>query len=191
MDIKSQTRGDEVVKNNIARNVVLQKGESVQKNFRNLKAIGTYCEMMLTTRRLIVYTFGPDVERGRRIRRRKMDEIDLRSIHRFEYYLDYHRVNALVRIFGLLFFLAGAAVAYMNYTHGLDAYVAIPGTYWYYVFGGAALFVVIGIVMMFKNKKQLVLKIKSGLDDKLSLRFTADKTNEDALRFIAGKIHVD
>jgi len=181
------------VRNNIARNVVLQKGETVQKDFKNLKAIGTYCAMMLTTKRLIVYTFGPDVERGRRIRRRKMDEIDLRSIHRFEYYLDYHRVSAFVRIFGLIFFLAGAAAGYMNYTHALESYVPLLGSIpnWYYGFGAAVLLVVVGLSMMFGNKKYLMLKIKFGLDDKLSLRFTPDKPNEDALRFIAGKIHVD
>jgi len=147
--------------------------------------------MMLTTRRLIVYTFGPDIERGRRVRRRKMDEIDLRSIHRFEYYLDYHHVSVIVRILGLIFFLAGAAGAYMNYTHGLEAYIPAIAPYWYYVFGAAGLLAIIGLSMMFGNKKHLVLKVKSGLDDKLSLRFTSDRVNEDALRFIAGKIHVD
>ena len=50
---------------------------------------------------------------------------------------------------------------------------------------------IIGLAMMFKNKKYLVLKVKSGLDDKLSLRFTPEKQNEEALRFIAGKIHID
>jgi hypothetical protein len=179
------------VKNNIARNVVLQKGETVQKDFKTLKAIGTYCAMMLTTRRLIVYTFGPDTERGRRIRRRKMDEIDLRSIHRFEYYLDYHRVNIVVRLLGLIFFFAGATAAYMNYTRQLETYIPAVAPYWYYVFGGAALLAIVGLTLMFKNKKVLFLKIRSGMDDKLALRFTPDKVNEDALRYIAGKIHVD
>jgi len=181
------------MRNNIVRNVVLQKGETVQKDFKNLKAIGTYCAMMLTTKRLIVYTFGPDMERGKRIRRRKMDEIELRSIHRFEYYLDYHRVNAFVRVLGLIFFIAGAGAGYLNYTQALTAYLPIVGTlpYWYYAFGAAAFLVIIGLAMMFKNKKYLVLKVKSGLDDKLSLRFTPEKQNEEALRFIAGKIHID
>ncbi len=184
------------MRNNITRNVILQKGETVQKDFKNLKAQNTYCAMMLTTKRLIVYTFGPETEKGRRIRRRKMDEIDIRSIHRFEYYLDYRRVSVFVRILGVLFCLGAAFAAYTNYTQQLGTWIlAYTGfdiaPYWYYAFGACAVFAIIGVAMMFGNKKSLVLKIRSGLDDKLSLRFHPDKVNEEAFRFIAGKIHVD
>ncbi|MCK7486572.1 MAG: hypothetical protein MZU97_14400 [Bacillus subtilis] len=181
------------MRNNIVRNVVLQKGETVQKDFKNLKAVGTYCAMMLTTKRLIVSTFGPDIERGKRIRRRKMDEIELRSIHRFEYFLDYHRVNAFVRILGLIFFIAGAGAGYLNYTQALATYLLIVGTLPQLVLCLRRRGVPCDRRTCDDVQKQEVSgsQGQSGPRRQASLRFTPEKQNEEALRFIAGKIHID
>lgn len=179
------------MRNNVQGNVILQKNESIQKNFPNLKAKDKQCSMMLTTKRLIIYTFGPEIEKGKKVRRRMMNEIDIRSIHRFEYYLEYPRGTGLKRFIGFLFALIFGALIYGNYSGLLVNYLPIAANYSLYIYGVSAFFFLIGLFMLFKTRSILALKIKSGMEEKTSLQFFPNKRNEEALKFIAGKIHLE
>ena len=103
------------MKNRITRNVSLENGEVIQKEFRNLKAKNKQCSILVTDRRLIIYTFGPELSKGKRVRRQVMNEIDLRSIHRFEYFYEIQARSVAFRVLGLVLFLSGLILAYLTY----------------------------------------------------------------------------
>lgn len=179
------------MRNNVQGNVMLQKNEAIQKSFPSLKAKDKLCSMMLTTKRLVIYTFGLEIEKGKKVRRRVMNEIDIRSIHRFEYYLEYPRGTGFKRFIGFLLALIFGALIYGNYSQLLYRYVPIAANYTLYIYGVSALFFLIGLYMLFKTRSILALKIKSGMEEKTSLQFYPNKRNEEALKFIAGKIHLE
>lgn len=179
------------MKTNIQGNVILQKNESIQKNFKDMKAKGKICSMMLTNKRLIIYTYGLEVEKGRKVKRRIMNEIDIRSIHRFEYYLEYPRGTGFKRFIGFLIVLIFGALLYGNYSGLLVTYIPIAAFYTLYIYGGAAFFFLVGMFMLFTTRSSLTLKIKSGMEEKTTLLFFPTKRNEEALKYIAGKIHVE
>ncbi|MFA5466978.1 MAG: hypothetical protein WC251_03915, partial [Candidatus Izemoplasmatales bacterium] len=79
------------MKNNIQKNVTLDPNEKVLKDFPKLRAKSSFAQIMLTTKRLIIYTFGVASNKGRRVRRKMMHETDLRAVNQFEYYIDYSR----------------------------------------------------------------------------------------------------
>ncbi|MDD3126337.1 MAG: hypothetical protein WC479_02425 [Candidatus Izemoplasmatales bacterium] len=177
------------MKNKITRNITLNRGEVIQKEFKNLKVKNKICSMLVTDKRLIIYTFGRELVKGRKVRRQMMNEIDLNSIHRFEYFYEFHNRPLLLRIFGFLLFAAGAFLAYANYSGTAASLYPIIASYTYYVYGGAALIVIIGLVTLFSTDKVLIMHIRSGMEEKTDLIFSADKFNELALRYIAGRIH--
>jgi hypothetical protein len=157
-------QGDDPVKNKITRNVSLDQ-------------------------RLVIYTFGPELVKGRHVKRQVMNEIDLRSIHRFEYFYEFHNRSVLLRIFGLIMFFASMYLAYANYAGIIHAYFPQLDPYWPYVYGAAAIFAVCGLSMVFQTDKVLVLQIRSGMEEKTDLLFYPTKDNELAIRYIAGRIH--
>lgn len=176
------------MKKDISRNVTLGSDERVVKHFKNLKAVGTDAQVMLTTKRLIIYTKGLALNRGKKVRQKLMNEIDLHSIHRFEYFEEETKNPIIVRIIGLLIF---ASLAYGFYLYYLGTF-EIP-TYPYQTlytdYAGFGLFAFLGLFLIFHTKKRLYMKVKSGLQEMTSLRFYSNKYNELSLRFLAGKIH--
>lgn len=188
-DFKVFQRGDDPVKNKITRNIMLNSGEVIVKEFKNLKAKNKICSMLLTDSRLIIYTFGPELVKGRRVRRQVMNEIELKSIHRFEYFYEFHNRSVVLRIIGLLLFLVGAYLAYANYSGTVHGYFPQFDAYWMYVYGVAILVATIGLSMIFSTDKVLFLLIRSGMEEKTNLLFLPTKDNELSLRFIAGRIH--
>ena len=178
------------MKNRIMKNVNLDRGEVVQKEFRSLQAKHKFCSILVTDKRLIIYTFGRESAKGRYVKRQVMNEIDLRSIHRFEYYYEFHRRPVIVRTFGLIFFVLGLVIAYLNYRGLIPFNLVQSTTSFALTFGLAAILVVVGLFTVFASDKVLVLQMKSGLDEKTSLIFYPTKENELALRYIAGSIHL-
>lgn len=176
------------MKNDISRNVALNSGEKVVKHFTKLQAIGMNAQVMLTTKRLIIYTRGIALSKGKKVKRKMMNEIDLSSIHRFEYYQDSKKYPLLIRALGLIIF-AGAAVAFYLYLKGSLTFPAYPYQMIYTdyaVFGIGAL---LGLILIFHTKKLLQMHVKSGLQESTSLTLDSNKYNELALRYLAGKIH--
>jgi len=179
------------MKKNIQHNVILQKNETIQKNFKDLKAKNKLCSMMLTNKRLIIYTFGREIEKGKKVKRRVMNELDIRSIHRFEYYLEYPHGDGLKKFIGFLLVIIFGALAYGNYSGLLVTYLPIAAAYILYIYIASAFFIVVGLLLFLANRSSLTLKIKSGLEEKTSIRFFPTKRNEESLKYIAGKIHTD
>ncbi len=179
------------MKKNIQQNVILQKNETIQKNFKDLKAKNKLCSMMLTNKRLIVYTFGWETEKGKKVKRRVMNEIDIRSIHRFEYYLEYPQGEGLKKFIGFLMVIIFGVLAYGNYSGLLASYIPLAANYGLYIYGAALFFIFVGLLLFLSNRSSLTLKIKSGLEEKTTLRFFPTKRNEESLKYIAGKIHTD
>ena len=177
------------MKNNVSRNVTLDASEKVIKNYKGLKAKGYLVQILLTNKRLVVYTYGYYLSRGRRTRQQRMNEIDLKSIHRFEYYIEYINNRLLVRFFGFLLFLASAYAIYMLYVGNLLLPPYPYSAYLNYV--GAGLIMLIGLLFMFHVRKTLYMIIRSGLEEETKCDFKENKYNETALRFLAGKIHVN
>lgn len=177
------------VKNKITRNVNLDRGEVIQKEFKNLKVKNKVCSMLLTDRRLVVYTFGPELVKGRRVKRRVMNEIDLKSIHRFEYYYEFQNRSVLARVIGFIAFVIAAVLAYGTYSGLVFQYIPSVATYGIYLYVAAALLAAIGLSVVFATDKKLVLQIRSGMEEKTDLLFYPNKANEFAIRFIAGRIH--
>jgi hypothetical protein len=48
-----------------------------------------------------------------------------------------------------------------------------------------------GLFFMFHASSILYLQVKSGLEEKTTLRLRASKYNEMTLRYLAGKIHIN
>ncbi len=177
------------LKNKLIRNVNLEKSETLLREFRNMPSKSRLCSMLVTNHRLIVYTYGRELVKGRYVRRQAMNEIELSSIHRYEYFYESIYFKVLFRFFGLLLFLGGAFIAVANYMGALS--VTIPGFVieWYYPYIAGLLIVLLGLHLMFHNTKTLYLKIKSGAAEVTALDFQPRKVNEEALKYIAGRIH--
>jgi len=176
------------MKKDISRNVTLSSDEKVIKHFKNLKAVGTDAQIMLTTKRLIIYTKGMAFNRGKKVRQKLMNEIELRSIHRFEYFEEETKNPIVVRLIGLVIF---AALAYGFYLYYLGTF-SVPSYPYQSLYVDYALFAFVAFLsfmLMFRVKKRLYMKVKSGLQEITSLRFYSNKYNELSLRFLAGKIH--
>ncbi|MBN2505015.1 MAG: hypothetical protein JXB20_06715 [Bacilli bacterium] len=175
------------MKNNILRNVTLDANEKIYKDFRKLKAKRDFCQIMLTTKRLIIYTNGVSLSRGRKVKRKVMNETDLHAIHNFEYYIEYTKNRVWLRILGFLLFAAALAGAYVNYA-GLYAFPVYPyseiGNY-----VALGLIGIIGLLFLLRTHKTLYVKIKSGLNDISTLQLQVNKYNELAIRYLGSKIH--
>lgn len=176
------------MKKDISRNVTLGSDERVIKHFKNLKAVGTDAQVMLTTKRLIIYTKGMALNRGKKVRQKLMNEIDLHSIHRFEYFEEETKNPIIIRLIGLVIF---AMFAYSFYLYFLGDLLipAYPSQTIYTDYVGFGIPILIGLLLIFHTKKRLYMKVKSGLQEMTTLRFYSNKYNELSLRFLAGKIH--
>lgn len=171
------------------RNVNLDRGENIQKEFKNLKVKNKICSMLLTDRRLIIYTFGPELIKGRHVKRRVMNEIDLKSIHRFEYFYEFQTRSVLTRFIAFIVFLIGAALAYGTFSGLIARLIPAAAGYTVFIYVFAGLLAAIGLSILFAVDKKLVLQIRSGMEEKTDLLFYPNKANEFAIRFIAGRIH--
>ncbi len=175
------------MKNDILKNITLDRGEKIYKDFRKLNAKGYSCQILLTTKRLIIFSKGMVLSRGKKARRKRMNEIDLNSIHRMEYYIEYVKNNGWVRLIGLLLFLGGLFAGYMMYMGSIPVPDIIPfQPYSKYI--AAGVIVLIGLLMMFTIRKTLYLIINSGANEKTVEKLDVNKYNELAVRYIASKV---
>jgi len=178
------------MKDNITKNVTLSSSEQVIKHFKKLDAVNTYAQVMLTSKRLIIYTKARLLSKGKHVQQKMMNEIDLKSIHRFEYYIETHQNPLILRIIGLVIFLAVSYLVYLLYSAQFQI-PAYPYQNMYTDYGICAVSMLIGLILTFSSKSILYLRIKSGLDEKTTLLLHTNKYNELACRFLAGKIHIN
>ncbi len=175
------------MKNNILKNIDLDSGEKIYKDFRKLNAKGYTCQILLTTKRLIIFSRGFGIGRGKKTKQKRMNEIDINSIRRLEYYIEYLKNNIWVRLIGFILLVIAIAAGYFIYMGKVAIPASIPFQP-YSKYGAVALLVFIGILMLFKIRKTLYLNITSGASDKTVLKFDVRKYNELAIRYLASRI---
>ena len=176
------------MKRNILKNITLDRGEKVYKDFRKLNAKGYSCQVLLTTKRLIIYSKGMALSRGRKAKHKKMNEIDLNSIHRLEYYIESIKNRVWVRIIGLLVFAGALYAGYALYMGTISVPTTALPYQPYTTYAAAGFLGFIGLIMLFRVSKTLYLKINSGANEKTVEKFDVNKYNELAVRYIASKV---
>ena len=119
---------------------------------------------------------------------KRMNEISLKTIHRFEYYIEYIKNNIWVRLIGLLLFLGALFAGYMLYM----GQITIPESYLpyqpYTKYGAVGLIVLITLIMMFRVRKTLYVNINSGANEKTTIKLNVNKYNEIAVKYLASKV---
>ncbi len=179
------------MKKNILRNIQLDDNEKLYKEFRKVRGKSNYYEMLLTTRRFIVYSHGIFLDRGRKTKMRKMIEIDIKSIRKLEYGIEKPRKSFLAILIGIVLLIASLALGYAVYMGIIKVPRAFPfQPFSKYIILG--LLGIIGLLIMFTTNKTLYLTVVSGLQDKpptLKLEFMVNNYNELAIRYLASKIH--
>lgn len=178
------------VKRKLIQNVNLEPSENVLREYRNMPAKGMDVSMLVTNHRLIIYTYGRVPVKGRLVKRQAINEIDLKSIHKYEFFYEAIYFKLLTRFFGLLLFFGGAFVIAATYIGALT--ITIPGfeLMWYHVYIAGGLISILGLYLMFHANKTLYLKIKSSFTEVTALELVPTKGNEEALKFIAGRIRI-
>lgn len=176
------------MKKDILKNIQLDRGEQVFKDFRKMNGKGYSCQILMTTRRLIIYTHGLFMSRGRKAKQKRMNEISLKTVHRFEYYIEYIKNNIWVRLIGFVLFLAALFAGYMLYM----GRITIPSSYLpyqpYTKYAAVGLVVLITLLLMFRVRKTLYVNINSGSNEKTTIKLDANKYNEIAIKYIASKV---
>ncbi len=175
------------MKNNILKNIKIDSEEKVYKDFRRLNAKGYSCQILLTTKRIVIYSHGIFMSRGRRAKQKRMNEIKISTISRIEYYIEYIKNRIWVRLLGLLL-LGGALYAgYLLYMGRIPVPDIIPfQPYIKYIAVGVVAFIT--FIMMFRVRKTLYFILTSSANDKTTLKFDVNKYNETAIKYIASKI---
>ncbi|XMB71723.1 hypothetical protein RJI07_06315 [Mycoplasmatota bacterium WC30] len=175
------------MKNNILKNIDLDSGEKIYKDFRKLNAKGYTCQILLTTKRLIIFSSGFALSKGKKAKQKRMNEIDINSIHRFEYYIEYLKNNIWVRLIGFILFAIAIAGGYFLYMGKIAVPASIPFLP-YSKYAAVGLVAFIGLLMIFTIRKTLYLNINSGTNDKTVIKFDVKKYNELAIRYLASRI---
>ncbi len=176
------------MKKNILKNIQIDHGEKVFKDFRQMSAKGYTCQIILTTRRLIIYSYGLFMSRGRRAKQKRMNEISLKTIHRIEYYIEYLKNNIWIRLTGFVLFLAALYSGYLLYMGRITIPESILPYQPYTKYIAVGIVVFITFIMMFKIHKTLYFNINSGSNERTTLKLNANKYNETAIKYISSKV---
>lgn len=175
------------MKNNINKNIMIANDEEVYKEFPKLKGRGYFCQVVITTKRLIIYTQGNSMSSNRKIKKRGMNEIELKSVTNTEYYLQYIKNSFFVRLIGFVFLIGSLILGYGIYQELLD----IPAYQYSEIINYVVLGIVflLGILLMFYIKKILFFRVVSGFNIITELELQPTKYNELALKYIASKFY--
>jgi hypothetical protein len=175
------------MKDNVLKNIIIDSGEKVYKDFPKLKGKDYLIQIVLTTKRLIFYTYGNFINKGKKIRKRGMNEIELKSITHVEYYVEYIRHALWVRLLGFILAIGSIGLAYAIYA----SLVAIPAYPYSGILNyvGAGLILLVALIMMFKVSKTLYFQVKSGLNDTTRIKLHATKYNELTMKYLASKMY--
>jgi len=175
------------MKNNILKNIKLDNEEKIYKDFRKLNAKGFSCQILLTTKRMIIYSHGMFLSRGRKAKQKRMNEIKISTINRVEYYIEYVKNRFWVRLLGLLLLGGVLYAGYLLYMGTIPVPDVIPfQPYIKYITVGVLSFIM--LILMFRVRKTLYLSLSIGNSDKVILKFDVNRYNETAIKFIASKI---
>jgi hypothetical protein len=175
------------MKNDIKKNVLLSPDEEIYKEFPKLKGRDYFCQVILTTKRLIIYTHGNMITQSRTTKKRGMQEIELKSINHLEYFLEYNKNSFAVRLIGFILFIGSIIFGYGIFRN----LISIPAYQYDYIinYTAAGFFMLIGLYMMFRVRKVLHFKVLSGFSIPTELKLKPTKYNELALKYLASKFY--
>ncbi len=178
------------MKNDIKKNIIIANGEEIIKEFPKLQGLGYFCQVILTTKRLIIYTQSNASNRNRKVKKRGLNEIELKSISHSEYYIEFIKNSFFVKFIGFVFFIGAFILAWGVYQNLLTFLPGI-GTSLYNIiyYGVSGLLLILGLIMMFKIKKVLFFKIISGFNIETELELKPTNYNELSVKFIASKFY--
>lgn len=175
------------MKNNVRQNILIGNDEEIYKEFPKLKGIDYFCQVVITNKRLIIYTQGNNITSNRKVKKRGMKEIELNSISHSEYYLEYIKNSFLVKLIGFIFAIGALILGYGIYQQLITVPVyQYSGILNYVILG---LVFIIGLVLMFRIKKILYFKVLSGFNVGTELELKPTKYNELALKYLASKFY--
>lgn len=185
---------------NLLKTIKLAKGEKVFYDFKKLKGKNSDTRIVLTTNRIIIYDDGIYFEKKRKVRRQGINEIKRGTITHVEYYVEYLKSTYVAKVIGLILILAGGLLGALWYTGfeelpslssgGFDIagiLVTINALAYY---GVAGLFVIIGLIVVFKSKKTLFFRMISGHTDEHIVRLKKNKYNELAINKISTRLYI-
>lgn len=173
------------MKNDIKKNILIDSDEKIYKEFPKLKGLGHFCQVTLTTKRLIIFTEGFRVTKYRKVKKRGLNQIELKSINSMEYYLEFIKHSFFTRLIGFVFSIGAIILAYGIYANLVTAPTYIYSGYINY--GALGILLLIGLIMIFGVKKILFFKVTSGFNNLTELRLKPNKYNELALKYLASK----
>lgn len=175
------------MKNDIKQNIMINNDEEIYKEFPKLKGRDYFCQIVLTTKRLVIYTQGNTITKNRKTKKRGMNEIELKSINHLEYYLEYTKNSFFIRLLGFVLLLGSLILAYGIYQSLLTVPVYPYSYIINYVILGLVL--IIGLFLLFRVKKVLYFKVISGFNIITELELQPTKYNELALKYLASKFY--
>jgi cytochrome c biogenesis protein CcdA len=175
------------MKNDIKQNIMINNDEEIYKEFPKLKGRDYFCQIVLTTKRLVIYTQGNTITKNRKTKKRGMNEIELKSINHLEYYLEYTKNSFFIRLLGFVLLLGSLILAYGIY----QSLLTVPVYPYSYIINYAilGLVLIIGLFLLFRVKKVLYFKVISGFNIITELELQPTKYNELALKYLASKFY--
>ena len=175
------------MKNNIKQNILIGKDEEIYKEFPKLKGIDYFCQVVVTTRRLIIYSQKNAITSNSKVKKREMKEIELKSISHMEYSLVYNSNSFIVKLLGFILAVGSIILAYGIFQNLVNVPVyAYSGILNYVILG---LVFLIGLVMILKIRRVLYFKVISGFNIPTELELKPTKYNELALKYLASKFY--
>lgn len=185
---------------NLLKTIKLAKGEKVFYDFKKLKGKNSDSRIVLTTNRIIVYDDGVYFEKKRKVRRQGINEIQRSTITHIEYFVEYLKSTYIAKVVGLVLFLAGGLLGVLWFTgfeeipslsegaFVMSSVTVMVNDLVYY--GLAGIFVIIGLIVIFKSKKTLFFRIVSGHTDEYVIRLKKNKYNELAINKISTRLYI-
>ncbi|MGD9964013.1 MAG: hypothetical protein AB7E16_02125 [Candidatus Izemoplasmatales bacterium] len=175
------------MKNNIKKNIIVGKDEKIYKEFPKLKGNDYFCQLVLTNKRMIIYTQGHAFTSNRKVKKRGMNEIELKSINHMEYFIEYTKNSFFVKLIGFVLLLASLIGAYGIYQNLLN----VPSYPYSYILNYIALglVLILGLVLMFRVKRILYFKVTSGFNIETEIELKPTKYNELAIKYVASKVY--
>jgi uncharacterized membrane protein len=185
---------------NLIKQIKLAKGEKVYYDFNKLSGKNSDCRLVLTSNRVIIYNDGIYYKDKRKIRRKGINEIQRDTITHVEYYIEYKHATYITKLIGFIFIILGLVAGAFNYVrHDLLPELSSASTnlfgYFVYIrdliyYGGAFIFLVIGLTLILKAQKTLFFRVVSGHTDDYVVELKKNKYNEEAIKRLSTKLYI-
>ena len=174
------------MKNNVRQNILIGNDEEIYKEFPKLKGIDYFCQVVITNKRLIIYTQKNSAKSSTKVKKRSMIEIELKSISYSEYSLE-SKKPFIINLIGFILAIGAVILAYGIYKQ----IITVPVYQYSEIlnFVSLGLVFMIGLVLLLRIKSFLKLKVISGFNITTELKLKPTKYNDLALKYLASKFY--